>query len=115
MRARLGLPVVNHGDMAPAVASEGRPVVRALVLATAVLLALRVVLALLRPGPILLSDEIGYLTNARVLSGGTGADLLKTSFYEAGYSLVLVPVVGLVHDTVTAYRLVIVVNAALGA
>ncbi|HEV8152598.1 MAG TPA: hypothetical protein VGP78_06680 [Solirubrobacteraceae bacterium] len=97
------------------VTDEARSVRRVLLLGTAALLVVRMALALVRPGPILLSDEIGYLTNARVLAGGTGADLLTTSFYEAGYSLVLVPVVGLVHDPVAAYRLVIVVNALLAA
>ena len=97
------------------VTDEASSVRRVLILGTAALLLVRMALALVRPGPVLLSDEIGYLTNARVLSGGTGADLLKTSFYEAGYSLVLVPVVGLVHDPEVAYRLAIVVNALLAA
>ena len=115
MLVRLERPSVDHAVMDRGVERDSPSVVRVLVLATAALLAARMVLALLRPGPVLLSDEIGYLTNARVLSGGAGADLLKTSFYEAGYSLVLAPVVGLVHDPVTAYRLVIGLNAALGA
>ena len=97
------------------VTDEARSARRVLLIGTLVVLAIRVLLAAVRPGPVLLSDEIGYLTNARVLAGGTGADLLKTSFYEAGYSVVLLPVVGLVHDPVVAYRLVIVVNALLAA
>ena len=95
------------------VTDEASSVRRVLILGTVALLLVRMALALVRPGPVLLSDEIGYLTNARVLGGGTGADLLKTSFYEAGYSLVLVPVVGLAHDPEVAYRLAIVVNALL--
>ena len=115
MAARGAGSAVTTWVMARRADAESGSIGRRLALATGVLLTVRVVLALVRPGPILLSDEVGYLTNARVLSGGAGADLLQTSFYEAGYSLLLAPVVGLVHDPVAAYRLVIVVNALLGA
>src|SRR5689334_11358422 len=43
---------------------------RALILGTFALFAMRFVLSLIRTGPVLVADEIGYLTNARVLAGG---------------------------------------------
>jgi hypothetical protein len=88
---------------------------RALLLATAGLLVTRLVLVLARPGPIVVSDEIGYLTNARVLGGGVGAELLGTSFYEGGYSLLISPLVSVAGDPVAGYRLVLAANAVLAA
>ena len=44
-----------------------------LVAGTLFLLALRLVLSLIRTGPVLVADEMGYLTNARLLSGGSPA------------------------------------------
>src|SRR5215207_1449227 len=88
---------------------------RWLLLGTALLLIVRLTLELPRPGPVFLSDEIGYLTNARVLSGGVGADLLTTSFYRCGYALALAPALALSDDPDVAYRLVISLNAALAA
>jgi hypothetical protein len=88
---------------------------RWLLLGTALLLIVRLALELPRPGPVFVSDEIGYLTNARVLSGGIGADLLTTSFYRGGYSTVLAPAVALTDDPELGYRLALAVNVALAA
>jgi len=82
---------------------------------TFVLFAVRLVVSLIRTGPVLVADEIGYLTNARVLTGGIAGQLEQAPFYRGGYSLLIAPVVGLVSDPSVAYHLVLVLNAALAA
>lgn len=82
---------------------------------TFVLFAVRLVVSLIRTGPVLVADEIGYLTNARVLTGGIAGQLEQAPFYRGGYSLLIAPVVGLVSDPSVAYHLILVLNAALAA
>jgi hypothetical protein len=82
---------------------------------TLVLLAARAALALPLAGPLVVSDELGYLTNARLMSGGHAAELLDTAIYRGGYSLLLVPVMAVVHDPRLAYQLVLLENVALAA
>jgi hypothetical protein len=82
---------------------------------TFVLFAVRLVVSLIRTGPVLVADEIGYLTNARVLTGGVAGQLEQAPFYRGGYSLLIAPVVGLVSDPTVAYHLILVLNAALAA
>jgi len=82
---------------------------------TFVLFAVRLVVSLIRTGPVLVADEIGYLTNARVLTGGIAGQLEQAPFYRGGYSLLIAPVVGLVSDPTVAYHLILVLNAALAA
>ena len=82
---------------------------------TFVLFAVRLVVSLIRTGPVLVADEVGYLTNARVLTGGIAGQLERTPFYRGGYSLLISPVVGLVSDPTVAYHLILVLNAALAA
>ncbi len=94
---------------------EARRLRRQLLVGTAGLLVARLLLGLPRPGPVYLADEVGYLTNARVLGGGLGADLLHTSYFRGGYSLLLTPVLALAGDPAAEYRLVLVVNALLAA
>lgn len=55
-------------------------------------------------------DEAGYLIAARVLTGGPGADLTGSTFYQGGYPLLLAPVYAVSRDPVTVYRLVLLVN-----
>jgi hypothetical protein len=69
-------------------------------------------LVFLRHGPILVADEIGYLTNARALAGGTGGQMAGAGFTHAGYPLLLAPFVG-VGSPLFAYRVVLVVNTLL--
>jgi hypothetical protein len=82
---------------------------------TFVLFAVRLVVSLIRTGPVLVADEIGYLTNARVLTGGIAGQLEQAPFYRGGYSLLIAPVVGLVSDPSVAYHLILVLNALLAA
>jgi hypothetical protein len=77
--------------------------------------AIRVVLALVRSGPVLFADEAGYLGNARVLSGGIELAMGSSPFYRPGYSVLLAPLVGLGADPKTTYTLVLALNAALAA
>ncbi|GAA3699216.1 hypothetical protein GCM10022224_076450 [Nonomuraea antimicrobica] len=66
-------------------------------------------------GPVANPDEVGYLLAARWMAGGAGADLSGTTFYQAGYALLLVPAFWLTSDPVTAYRLVVVAGTLVAA
>jgi hypothetical protein len=78
-------------------------------------LVLRLALAVPRTGPVIVADEIGYLTNARVIAGGTPGQLTTAPFYHGGYSVLLAPLLALHLGPTTTYRLVLVVNALLAA
>ena len=82
---------------------------------TLVLFVARLVLSLIRTGPVLVADEIGYLTNARVLAGGLAGQLEQAPFYRGGYSLLIAPLVALGGSPTFTYHLVLVLNAALAA
>ncbi|MGN6274816.1 MAG: hypothetical protein ACTHNP_02665 [Solirubrobacterales bacterium] len=82
---------------------------------TLALLAARLLLSLIRTGPVLVADEIGYLTNARVLAGGLPGQLEQAPFYRGGYSLLIAPLVNLGSSPTFTYHLVLVLNAALAA
>jgi hypothetical protein len=82
---------------------------------TFALFAVRLLLSLIRTGPVLVADETGYLTNARVIVDGVPGQLELAPFYRGGYSLLLAPIVGLVSDPGFAYHLILVLNAALAA
>jgi hypothetical protein len=88
---------------------------RQLLLAAAVLFLARLLLSFLRTGPVVVADEVGYLTNARVLAGGTSGQLQDAPFYRGGYSLLIAPLLRLTDDPHTAYRLVLALNAVLAA
>ena len=62
---------------------------------TIVLLVLRLALSTIRTGPLIVADEIGYLTNARVLIGGGRGQLELAPFYRGGYSLLIAPLVSI--------------------
>jgi hypothetical protein len=80
-----------------------------------VLFAARLILSLFRTGPVLVADEIGYLTNARVLAGGLPGQLEQAPFYRGGYSLLIAPLVELGSSPTFTYHLILVLNAALAA
>ncbi|HEU4598876.1 MAG TPA: hypothetical protein VFS26_03955 [Solirubrobacterales bacterium] len=82
---------------------------------TFALFLIRLLLSLIRTGPVLVADETGYLTNARVIVGGLPGQLELAPFYRGGYSLLIAPVVGLVSDPGFSYHLILVLNAALAA
>lgn len=88
---------------------------RQLLAGTAALFVLRLALSTLRTGPVLVADEVGYLTNARALAGGVRGQMTGAPFYHGGYSLLLAPLLALDHDPTTSYHLVLALNALLAA
>lgn len=86
-----------------------------LLAAMAVLFGVRASLAFLRIGPVNVADEIGYLTNARLLAGGARGQMVWAPFYHGGYSLLIAPLLRLDLDPTLTYRLILVVNALLAA
>jgi hypothetical protein len=82
---------------------------------TLALFAARLVLSLIRTGPVLVADEVGYLTNARVIAGGLAGQLEQAPFYRGGYSLLIAPLIELGGSPTFTYHLVLVLNAALAA
>lgn len=83
--------------------------------ATLLLFAARAVLSLIRSGPVLVADEMGYLGNARALVGGIDAQMQLAPFYRGGYSLLIAPLLELSSSPTTQYHLVLLLNAALAA
>ena len=79
------------------------------------LLVLRLALSTIRTGPLVVADEIGYLTNARVLTGGARGQLELAPFYRGGYSLLIAPLVAIGLSPSLTYHLILVVNALLAA
>ncbi len=88
---------------------------RLLIAGTVALFLLRFCLSLLRTGPVLVADEIGYLTNARVIDGGLAGQLEQAPFYRGGYSLLIAPLLELGSSPTFLYHLVLVLNAGLAA
>jgi hypothetical protein len=86
-----------------------------LLLGTALLFAFRLAISLIRTGPVLVADEMGYLGNARTIAGQLPAQMELAPFYRGGYSLLLAPIVGVVSDPEVAYRLALALNALLAA
>jgi hypothetical protein len=82
---------------------------------TVVLFAARLILSLIRTGPVLVADETGYLTNARALAGGISGQLEQAPFYRGGYSLLIAPLIELGGSPTVTYHLILVLNAALAA
>src|SRR5689334_20062388 len=88
---------------------------RLLVAGTLALFLLRFAISLIRTGPVLVADEIGYLTNARVLDVGVPGQLELAPFYRGGYSLLIAALIELGGSPGFAYHLVLVLNAILAA
>jgi hypothetical protein len=65
--------------------------------------------------PLANPDETAYLIAARVLAGGTAADLSGSTLYQGGYPLVITPVYWFTSDPATVYHAVVAVNSAVGA
>ncbi|MEV5747102.1 hypothetical protein AB0L00_04720 [Actinoallomurus sp. NPDC052308] len=77
--------------------------------------AVRIILAAFHGFPIVVPDEWGYLLAARLLAGGASSDLSGRTFYQAGYPLLISPAYWLSNDPLTIYRIVLVINALIGA
>ena len=62
--------------------------------------------------PIILADELGYLGNARYLSGmGHLPNMGRSQFYHFGYSLILLPAFWLFTEPISIYKAAITINA----
>jgi hypothetical protein len=78
-------------------------------------IAIRLALYWNRSGPLIYPDEAGYLLGARVLAGGPPVDLSGLTSYQGGYPLLLAPLYLVSQDPEIVYRLVMGVNAVVGA
>ena len=66
--------------------------------------------------PIVLADEVGYLGNARYLSGTAHLpDMRNSQFYHFGYSLMLLPAFWLFAEPVAIYKAAVTINALLAS
>jgi hypothetical protein len=66
-------------------------------------------------GPIVFPDEGGYLVGARWLTGGPGGDFSGSTFYQAGYALLMAPAYLFSDDPQVVYPLALGINALVGA
>jgi Dolichyl-phosphate-mannose-protein mannosyltransferase len=65
--------------------------------------------------PLANPDETAYLIAARVLAGGTPANLSGSTLYQGGYPLLITPVYWFTNNPSTVYHAVMIINAALSA
>ncbi|HEY8502539.1 MAG TPA: hypothetical protein VIL21_07615, partial [Solirubrobacterales bacterium] len=86
-----------------------------LIAGTFVLFAVRLIISAIRSGPVLVADEMGYLGNARAITGGIDSQLQLAPFYRAGYSLLIAPLVAIGSSPSFTYHLILVLNAVLAA
>jgi len=94
---------------------KGLSAQRLLVAGTVALFLLRAALTVPRTGPVVVADEVGYLTNARLLAGGVAGQMSTAPFYHGGYSLLLAPLLAAHGNPETSYHLVLVLNTLLAA
>jgi hypothetical protein len=64
-------------------------------------------------GPVLYSDALGYLGNARFLAGGAQPTFDGSFAYAAGYSLLLVPIYWVTQRSDIVWATAVVLNVAL--
>ncbi len=77
---------------------------------------LRVWFSRMQTFPLVEPDETAYLIAARVLAGGPGTGFSgSTTLYQGGYPLLITPVFWFIHNPVTVYRAVLIINAAVSA
>src|SRR5665647_2133358 len=102
--------------LAAPISDVGRPDVRGYWVALALMftLAVRLVPTLDAVRPIVFEDEIGYLANGRLLAGLGAADLGQMGSYQAGWSLVLVPVFWATHNPAVIYRMAVAIAMLAG-
>lgn len=64
--------------------------------------------------PYVLGDEFGYWANAAYLVGYDWSQMLIwTGYYSYGYSLLLIPIMKLFHNSILIYRAAVVLNACM--
>lgn len=100
----------------PAIARRAAPAVRidrwAAGLLYLALLVIHLDLALTMSGPVVYSDEGGYMGTAHYLASGKGLLYLGAP-YHPGYSVLLVPLVRLFPDPLRSYEAALILNAFL--
>jgi hypothetical protein len=64
-------------------------------------------------GPVLYSDALGYLGNARFLAGGAAPTFDGSFSYSAGYSLLLVPLYWITEQSEIIWTMAVAVNVGL--
>jgi hypothetical protein len=121
--ARAGRPGVAH-TVGGAAAGVARPAARGrqarrwgllLIVGWLVQAGLRAWLSRGQMVPLAAPDEQAYLIAARVLAGGAAANLSYSTFYPAGYPLLITPVYWFTSNPVTVYHAVLIINAAISA
>ena len=105
----------RRGRVWPTLDRPDAVVTAVLVIGVVLLTAFRLYLSLHRTGPVIVADEVGYLVNARVLTGGPDGYLNRANVYAGGYSLALVPAFLLGTGPEEVYQLVLGTNAVLSA
>lgn len=95
---------------------DGQPDVRRrwVVLVLGFALVVRLLATLDAVRPIVFEDEIGYLANARLMAGLGAADLGQMGSYQAGWSLVLVPIYWVSQDPDVIYRIAVTIAMLAG-
>ncbi|GAA4229809.1 hypothetical protein GCM10022254_23100 [Actinomadura meridiana] len=78
-------------------------------------LVMRLWLASSHRAPAANPDETGYLVAARWMAGFPSGDLSGCTLYQGGYSLLLTPVYWVTRDPAAVYRIVMAINALIGA
>jgi hypothetical protein len=64
-------------------------------------------------GPVLYSDALGYLGNARFLAGGAAPTFDGSFSYAAGYSLLLVPLYWITEQSEVVWTMSVAINVGL--
>ncbi|MCX4748470.1 hypothetical protein OG455_23640 [Kitasatospora sp. NBC_01287] len=78
-------------------------------------LLFRISLVIHRAYPSVQADESSYLVLARVLAGRSGTEMPNDTVIPGGYSLLISPALRLADNPVTAYHLVLDINAVVNA
>jgi len=106
-------------DVEPIRESSGRsehPQYRRLLWFYGALVAIHVLSGLPAEQPLVLSDELGYLGNARYIAGVSHLPEMEgAQLYHFGYSIFLVPMFWVFADPIWTYKAAIVVNALLAS
>jgi hypothetical protein len=77
---------------------------------------LRIWFSRMQTFPLVEPDESAYLIAARVLAGGPATSFSgSTTLYQGGYPLLITPVFWFLHNPVSVYRAVLIINAAVSA
>ncbi len=112
-----GMPQADSLRSSPAVVCDQDPVPGHWRLAVTGTVAAVTLLHLLflwsNRGPVLYQDALGYLGNARFLAGGTPPHFDGSGYYNAGYSLLLVPIYWVTQQSGIVWATAVLINVFL--